>query len=194
MKIYTIPNVITYIRIALVFPILYCLFEEKIILATTFFVIAAVSDLIDGYIARKCNQKSEIGSIIDPFADKLLLNCMLIVLATKGWISHILWIIVLLRDLVLGIDSLYIFCATHNFEARPSLYGKTCTLFQIFTVGLVLIDKINIPLYNRHLLLFCIYMTIILAFVSLIDYLIKGAKIVNKQKGKDVTTFPKQHT
>lgn len=184
MRIYTIPNVITYIRIALVFPILYCLFEEKIILTIIFFVIAAVSDFIDGYIARKFNQKSEVGSIIDPFADRLLLNSTLITLGAKGWIPNILWITVMLRDIILCIDSLYIFCTTHLLEAKPSLYGKTCTLFQIFTVVLVLIDKLNISLYDKHLLAFCIYMAIILAVISLIDYLTKGVKIVKNNKVK----------
>ncbi|MCD6133592.1 MAG: CDP-diacylglycerol--glycerol-3-phosphate 3-phosphatidyltransferase [Deltaproteobacteria bacterium] len=183
-KIYTIPNVITCIRVALVFPILICLFREKIMLATILFITAAVTDFIDGWIARKFNQKSEVGSLIDPFADKLLLNSLFITLGAKGWIPNILWIAVMLRDIIVGMDSLYVFCVSHLFEAKPSFYGKTFTLFQIFTIGLVLFEKLNIPLYNKHLLIFCMYMTVILAFASLIDYLLKGMKIVKNNRVK----------
>lgn len=184
MKIYTVPNVITCIRIAMVFPILFCLFKEKIMLATILFIISAVSDLIDGWIARRFDQQSELGSVIDPFADRLLLNSLFITFGAKGWIPNILWIVVMLRDIILVANSLYIFCISRLFEATPSLYGKTCTLFQVFTIGLVLFEKLNIPLYNKHLLIFCIYMTIILALVSLVDYLTKGIRILKNNRVK----------
>ena len=107
-KIYTIPNIITFIRIFLIPIILYLLFSENpniVLIAGFLFIISSVSDYFDGYLARTLNQSSKLGTLLDPIADKLLIASVIIVLVDTGVISNIHVvpaIIILLREIAIS--------------------------------------------------------------------------------------------
>ena len=86
-KIYTIPNIITFIRIFLIPIILYLLFSENpniVLIAGMLFIVSSVSDYFDGYLARTLNQSSKLGTLLDPIADKLLIASVIVVLVDTG--------------------------------------------------------------------------------------------------------------
>ena len=107
-KIYTIPNIITFIRIFLIPIILYLLFSENpniVLIAGLLFIVSSVSDYFDGYLARTLNQSSKLGTLLDPIADKLLIASVIVVLVDTGVISNIHVvpaIIILLREIAIS--------------------------------------------------------------------------------------------
>ena len=98
------------------------------------FGVAALTDGIDGYIARTRNQKTALGSVLDPLADKLLLTAAFITMAFKN--DHLVWIIVLIvsRDVILAIGALLIYVTGAKFEFKPNISGKVTTFAQIVMV------------------------------------------------------------
>jgi len=114
-------------------------------IALGLFVTAAASDGIDGWIARRFNQRSRLGAVLDPLADKLLIVSALILLS-RGGVPHLtplpLWLVatVLSRDalLVLGLAVLHFTCGTA--EVRPRLIGKASTVLQMAVIILALLD------------------------------------------------------
>ena len=107
-RIYTIPNIITFIRIFLIPIILYLLFSENpniVLIAGLLFIVSSVSDYFDGYLARTLNQSSKLGTLLDPIADKLLIASVIVVLVDTGVISNIHVvpaIIILLREIAIS--------------------------------------------------------------------------------------------
>jgi len=103
------------------------------------FALAALGDALDGYIARRCHQMSELGAILDPLADKLLLVSALVILSldTRGRFAQIPWwlaAIVVTRELILLGGMVAIRCARGKFTARPRLAGKAATVLQMAAV------------------------------------------------------------
>ena len=133
-KIWTIPNILSIIRICLIPLIVYLyLFTELSWLAGIFIILSGLTDIVDGYIARKFNQVSDLGKILDPIADKLTLLSVLFCVTYKYLAFIILLGCELVKDLLVAISSYYrinsnkeIHCA--NWE------GKVCTLLSYLTV------------------------------------------------------------
>jgi CDP-diacylglycerol--glycerol-3-phosphate 3-phosphatidyltransferase len=103
------------------------------------FALAALGDALDGYIARRYNQRSDLGAILDPMADKLLLVSALVILSfdTRHKLAQIPWwlaAIVVTRELILLAGMVAIHCAWGKFVARPRLLGKAATVLQIAAV------------------------------------------------------------
>ncbi len=110
------------------------------------FLLAALSDAIDGYIARTRKQKTRIGTILDPLADKLLLSSAFLCLYVKRSFIHgisiPLWVvlIVISRDIIIIAGSCLIFMVRQDLELVPTSWGKFTTAFQMFTIILVLLQ------------------------------------------------------
>jgi len=103
------------------------------------FALAALGDALDGYIARRYNQRSELGAILDPLADKLLLVSALVILSldSRQRFAQIPWwlaAIVVTRELILLGGMVAIHCAWGKFTARPRLPGKLATVLQMAAV------------------------------------------------------------
>jgi CDP-diacylglycerol--glycerol-3-phosphate 3-phosphatidyltransferase len=126
--------------------------NEKLRLgAIACFALAALGDALDGYIARRCHQESELGAILDPLADKLLLVSALVILSldTRGRLAQIPWwlaAIVAARELILLGGMVAIRCARGKFTARPRLAGKVATVFQMAAVLWTLLQFPAAPL------------------------------------------------
>jgi len=106
--------------------------------AIAVFVLAALSDGLDGYIARRYRQKTRLGVILDPIADKGLLLSAIITLSFSNWHYEFpLWfpIVVITRDVVVVSGSLFLHYFHGKVEVRPSWMGKTATAFQMLSIG-----------------------------------------------------------
>jgi cardiolipin synthase len=131
-----IPNILTVIRILLIPVIIYFLQRDEHQLALLIFVIAAVTDALDGFIAKSFQITSKFGTYLDPIADKLLLDSTYAILAIMGWLPIWLAALVWLRDMVILLGAGTLHFRGHQLRIKPALVGKATTLAQIITVGL----------------------------------------------------------
>lgn len=141
-----IPNILTFARLLLVLPIMWCLYVEYFRQALLLFFIAGLSDGVDGYLARKYNWKSRLGAIADPLADKFLLVAAFVTLTLMGEISWQLGLLVLGRDLVIVIGALIYHYRFGRFDITPSYLGKLSTLLQITFVLVVVMTLAGLPM------------------------------------------------
>jgi cardiolipin synthase len=177
----TIPNVITLIRILLTPIFIIFLIQGQYRRALVVFLLAGVSDLADGLIARVWQQKSRLGSYLDPLADKILMAASFVTLSIYRQIPPWLTVVVLSRDVVLGLGVLIFRLADIPLIVRPSLAGKWTTTLQVTTVGLVLLNKIW-PISPLVLVAF-FWFTGVLTTISGIQYLYSGIQMMNQAHG-----------
>jgi cardiolipin synthase len=135
----SIPNVITVVRIALVFPTAWLLWEALYVEALVLMTIAGASDAVDGWLARRLNAVSQIGAALDPVADKLLVAGMVVIFAIQGHLPVWLAAIVLGRDLVIMTGALVYRLLFGRIEFSPTYVSKANTAVQIATVLLLLL-------------------------------------------------------
>ena len=112
------------------------------------FIAASVSDGLDGYVARRYNQRSKLGAILDPIADKGLLLAALITLTFSDWGYHFpLWfpVLVIARDVVIVAGSFGLHYINGEVQVRPSWIGKVTTFFQMVAIGWVMLQLRFIP-------------------------------------------------
>jgi CDP-diacylglycerol--glycerol-3-phosphate 3-phosphatidyltransferase len=180
-KIYTIPNIITFIRIFLIPIILYLLFSENpniVLIAGLLFIVSSVSDYFDGYLARTLNQSSKLGTLLDPIADKLLIASVIVVLVDTGVISNIHVvpaIIILLREI--AISGLREFLAKLNTDMPVSKLAKYKTTFQMVSLSILIISlgfELNDLLWNIGLI--TLWVAAIITLLSGYNYMVKGLK------------------
>lgn len=134
----TIPNIITLLRFLLVPAVVFALMTGEVDWAFAGFIIAGISDGVDGFIARQFNQRSELGAYLDPMADKLLLVCVFVVLAVMEHLP--LWLVVaaVSRDGLIVGGVLLSTIMGNPVPMRPLFVSKANTLVQILLAGLVL--------------------------------------------------------
>ena len=151
--------------------------DELRLIATLFFLVAVVSDVVDGYIARHYYQKTRAGAILDPLADKLLLISSFVCLCMIGPhlpIFHFpVWLVVTLisRDVILLLGALIIQSTTGKLTIEANLWGKLTAFLQVMTVlGMLL------QFEPSHLIW---PFAVVLTIVSGIIYIREGIKILN---------------
>ena len=134
-----IPNIISVGRVLLVFPTVWMLLERRFDAALWLFLIAGISDALDGFLAKRFGWQSRIGGILDPLADKFLLVSTFLSL---GWLGLLPWWLVgliLLRDVVIVSGAVVSNWLIADLEAHPTCLSKTNTLLQILlALGVVL--------------------------------------------------------
>lgn len=137
----TIPNLISIFRILLVPIFLVFIINGRFLAGLVVFVLAGLSDAADGFVARLFNQKSRLGSYLDPLADKCLLVAAFICLTTLHIIPLWLTVLVITRDTLILLGSLILFLKNGVYTVKPSIWGKATTFLQLATVFLVLVEK-----------------------------------------------------
>ena len=130
---WTIPNFLTITRIFITPAFVVAFFNQNFLLALILFVIAGITDGLDGFLARVLKQKSRLGAMIDPLADKFLLLTAFVCLGIQGWIPFWLIVIVISRDIIIigGLFVLHVFGVNVKNKINPTLDSKLNTLFQI---------------------------------------------------------------
>ena len=135
-----IPNILTVLRILITPLFVIFLIRKMHGHALLVFIFAGVSDGLDGLIARLLNQRSELGALLDPIADKLLLTAAYISLGILKTIPGWLAVVVISRDVLIVTGIAVLKFANIPFEIRPTRISKWTTGFQLLTIGVTLLD------------------------------------------------------
>jgi len=134
-----LPNSITLVRVILIPFFINLMIYEYYRAALIVFVVACVTDALDGLIARLLNMKTDLGAFLDPMADKLLIVSAFVTLVLLKMLPVWLAIIVISRDVILVLGSIIIYFMQHEFSVHPSLVGKLTTVLQLLLVTLTLL-------------------------------------------------------
>lgn len=194
-----LPNKITMIRIVLAFIMLILLIfpfyefnyefpkyllagkvlvDTKYLIAGVIFLVAAFTDFLDGYIARKKNLVTNFGKTMDAIADKVLVNGLLIILAYDGFISILVPVVIITRDIFT--DSLKMVIATSSGEAvGASIAGKIKTIFMMVGLTLVLFYNLPFELINLKVADILILIATVMSVVSAVEYFVKNKKYIS---------------
>jgi cardiolipin synthase len=134
----TAPNIISLVRLFLVPVTVYLLYDGRFGSALAVFMFAAVSDVLDGFLARRFDQRSYLGSVLDPAADKLMMVCTAVALAALKVLPLWVAIAVVLRDVVIVLGFLAYRRLRGHVDMAPTLLGKfnTGLVFGVFTLVL----------------------------------------------------------
>jgi len=177
MKNMNLPNKLTILRMIMIVPFVILLLggiNDWIALAI--FIIASLTDLIDGKIARKYNLVTNFGKFMDPLADKLLVCSALIGLIALGRIPAWVVIIIIAREFI--IQGFRTVAADNNVVIAASYWGKFKTTFQMIMVCLMIA---NIP-QLQNVTDITMWISLVLTVVSLVDYLWKNKSVMGEQK------------
>lgn len=173
-----IANKITLVRIFLVpFFVLFKLTDftpYNALIAFIIFVIATISDKIDGTIARKYNLVTDFGKFLDPIADKLLVCSAFICLTEDGTIPSWVTIIIISREFI--ISAFRLVCADTGKTVAATWWGKSKTIAQMVTIIVLLLNVPQLKLLGDIL----IYISLMLTIVSLIDYFRKNIDVLKQ--------------
>ncbi|HET9527269.1 MAG TPA: CDP-alcohol phosphatidyltransferase family protein [Pyrinomonadaceae bacterium] len=190
-RIVTVPNLLTVFRMVLIPVFVSLLFYQKFVLALAVFILAGVTDGLDGLLARRFNQKSQLGTILDPIADKLLLVTAFVVLSMRSVFpqplpSHLpipFWVTVAVisRDVFILVGAAAINIVTGFRRFRPSFLGKINTTVQIVAIGLIIFAA-SYP-YGTGYYLPTLYTTVFaFAVLSGAHYVFFVSKLVNEDR------------
>lgn len=133
-------NLITELRLLAVPVVVVASAAGRFGLAFAFFFGAAASDGVDGWLARRFNQRSTLGSYLDPLADKFLVVALFITLAVVGVLPWALTVLVYTRDLCILVSAAVLYAATDFRDFRPTWWGKASTTAELATVGAALLQ------------------------------------------------------
>ena len=190
-RIITVPNLLTVFRMVLIPVFVSLLFYQRFLLALFVFILAGVTDGLDGLLARRFNQKSQLGTILDPIADKLMLVTSFVVLSMRSVFpqpvpSHLpvpFWVTVAVisRDVFILVGAAAINIVTGFRGFRPSTLGKINTTVQIAAITAIIFAA-SFP-YGTGYYLPTIY-TIVFAFsvLSGAHYVFFVSKLVNEDR------------
>ena len=171
------PTVLTILRILLVAPLMICIFMDSIpakVATIVIFIVASLTDFIDGRWARDTRQVTDLGAFLDPLADKMLINLTFLALVVMGLMPLWMFAVILIRDF--AVDGMRMMIAKTGTVISASIFGKAKTMTQMFTVTFILINRIlNLePLNIVNAIL--LYIVVVLTIFSGLDYLTKGYK------------------
>jgi cardiolipin synthase len=197
-RIITVPNLLTVFRMVLIPVFVSLLFYQRFILALGIFVFAGVTDGLDGLLARRFNQKSQLGTILDPIADKLMLVTSFVVLSMRSVFpqplpSHLpvpFWVTVAVisRDVFILVGAAAINIVTGFRGFRPSMLGKINTTVQIFSIAAIIFAA-SVP-YGSGWYLPTIYTTVfVLSVLSGAHYVFFVSKLVNEDRRSEADTL-----
>ena len=168
----TPANQITILR--LVFVPLFAILEisRSYGWALAVLVAAALSDAVDGLVARVFHEETPLGIALDPIADKLLLGTAFVVLAFRDVLPWWVTILVLSRDVVIIVTALLISLVVGFRPFRPTLLGKISTVCQVATVFAAVCSQVRVPLVTTLLVDICVYLVAVFTVASGVHYLV----------------------
>ncbi len=181
-KIFTFSNLISFLRIFLVIPFIILIPDldegNNRLWIMILIAIGFISDLLDGYLARKLNEVSELGKVIDPLADKICVVAIIILFYFTGKISTFYFAVIVLRDIIIFFGGIIV--SKKIGKVLPSnLLGK----ITVFTIGLFIISiVVNLEIYSPFIYDFIYYASIVLSFASVAGYALRAYEIINWDK------------
>ena len=178
-----LPNKLTIFRVILIpFFVLFLLLEPDNqtfrLIADLIFIVASLTDMLDGKIARKYHLVTNFGKFMDPLADKLLVCAAMVCLVATGQLAAWIVIIIISREFI--ISGFRLIASDNGIVIAASMWGKFKTVFQMLMI-IVLIA--NIPLAAFGMIgTVLTYVALVLTVVSLVDYIAKNKDILKEQK------------
>ena len=177
-----LPNKITVFRILMIPFFVACMLIKEIpyheIIAGVIFIIAALSDLVDGKIARRFNLVTNFGKFMDPLADKLLVHAALLCFVANGLLPAWIAIVIMSREFI--ISGFRLVAADKGIVIAAGYLGKLKTVFQM-VMSVMLIFHFSHPVWLVTEQIF-IWGSLILTIVSLVDYFIKNKDVLKETK------------
>lgn len=188
-----IPNTLTIIRFLLIPIILYSVFSGNYLIALALFTISGITDIADGFIARKFNLISNFGKLMDPLADKLTQISMLAILVIKNMIPTWILVIVVLKEIAMVCGASFLYGKDVVVYSR--WYGKLATvLFYLAIVSSLLIKQFEVNSWITYIDLYLYYLALVTTLFALVMYIktIYSKGFINKSElSKDVTVEKK---
>jgi cardiolipin synthase len=169
----TAPNLLTLLRLLFIPFIVITILDENYRWALGLFMFAGLSDCLDGILARLLNQKTTLGTLLDPIADKLLLSTLFLVLSLAHKIPWKVTVLVFSRDLGILLTCAVVWATTSLRDFPPSFFGKANTTAQVLAVFFVLLDEV-LPTQG---VMFCkqvaLWATLVLTVLSGVHYIFR---------------------
>lgn len=177
-----LPNKLTIFRVILIpFFVVFLLLDPSNqtyrYIADAIFIIASLTDMLDGKIARKYNLVTNFGKFMDPLADKLLVSAAMICLIATGQLAAWIVIVIISREFI--ISGFRLIASDNGIVIAASYWGKFKTVFQMLMI-IVLIANIQMPFFTV-LGTILIYVALVLTIVSLIDYIVTNKDVLKEQ-------------
>lgn len=164
------PNLLTLLRICLAPFLVSAILENRFEISFVLFLVAGVTDALDGLMARWLKQRTVLGQYLDPVADKLLLSTLFLVLMHEGLMPVRVTVLVFGRDVGILLVSAILYAAVGRREFHPSLLGKANTLAQVTAVAVVLLHQLIQAPWVATLRLIALNATIVLTVLSGLQY------------------------
>ncbi len=164
------PNLLTLLRLFILPFLVIAILEGHFGAAFALFVLAGVSDGLDGLLARWLSQRTTLGLYLDPIADKLLMSTLFIVLTHVGLMPRYVTVLVFSRDLGILLIATLLFATGTLRKFQPSRFGKLNTLLQIVTLVAILFARVHPLPYMAAMQLFMVRMIAVLAPLSAAEY------------------------
>ncbi|NLV92685.1 MAG: CDP-diacylglycerol--glycerol-3-phosphate 3-phosphatidyltransferase [Firmicutes bacterium] len=172
-----LPTTLTIVRIVLV-PVFMALVLVKIpygaYFAALVFILAAITDGLDGYIARSRNQVTKLGQLLDPIADKLLISGALVSLVQMNLVSA--WVAMIIIGREFAVSGLRMVAVTEGIVIAASKLGKIKTITQIVAIVAILLQLPGA--------LFLLWLAALITIVSAVDYFARAGKFLNLDSSK----------
>ena len=177
MRTFNLPNTITVLRIGVI-PALFFLLcspgPTGSIVIALLFIAAAFTDLLDGYVARRYKIVTTMGKLLDPIADKLIINTAMVLMIPLGHIDAWIVAIIIIRDI--AVDGIRSIAVSEELVIQASRLGKQKTLCQIFAVSALIIHYPFLGV-NAHVVgTVILYIALLLTVYSGVDYFVKFVK------------------
>jgi cardiolipin synthase len=169
-RILTPSNQITLLRLVFVPVFAILVLEQHYRAALAVLTAAALSDILDGTVARLMKQESALGVALDPIADKILMTTGYLTLAFRGALPWWLTIVVLSRDVAIVATALLICLVAGYRPFHPSLLGKASSAAQVFTLFVAVCRRARVPFITTDVLTIFIYLTAALTLASAVHY------------------------
>ncbi|MBO5927096.1 MAG: CDP-alcohol phosphatidyltransferase family protein [Clostridia bacterium] len=178
-KILTIPNILSFIRIGLIPFITVFYYKKNTLLTLAFILLSAVSDVLDGFIARKFNMISSLGKALDPIADKLTLFTLILIISIKKPLMLLVLVVFVIKEILMGVQGLLIIKYTGDTYSAK-WYGKltTTALYLLLILNLVWVNA------SKLLIISTVILSILLMVFSLLKYSYTNSNKIREAKGK----------
>ena len=155
--------------------------DSKYVIAGVLFVIASLTDMFDGKLARKRNQVTDLGKMLDAIADKVLVNSVLVILAAQGYISAIIPTVIIVRDE--SVNSIKMLAGNKGKVIAASKLGKIKSVCMMTGVSLTLFNNLPFELWNLYVSDFLLIIACVLSIISGVQYYYANKSLI-MQSGK----------
>ncbi len=176
-----LPNKLTTFRVVLIPFFVFFLLTDLVgswgkWIALAIFIVASLTDFLDGYLARKMNLVTNFGKFMDPLADKLLVCSAMICLIEKGAIPSWIVVIIIAREFI--ISGFRLIASDNGVVIAASYWGKFKTVFQMIMICMMIADIAQIAIVTTIIM----YVALALTVISLVDYLMKNKDVMKDNK------------